>query len=230
MKKVKYCKIVQDLLPTYIENLTDSETNKFIENHIRDCTECENVLKDMNSELGETNLQRIYQEREIDYLKKIKRKNIILMSIAIIAVSILGFFIYKYFSYTGFRINDNGKIDFWSPLISERKTLFIKNIDILTTEYTTEFDKKSISNRLIIIFDENDLCIAGKILQTGFDVDRFYDYFNDLKHSENLGIYTNVCKNENSISFNVNIFNNLTREEVKEQIMNRFGVKEFEEW
>lgn len=230
MKKVKYCKIVQDLLPTYIENLTDSETNKFIENHIRDCTECENVLKDMNSELGETNLQRIYQEREIDYLKKIKRKNIILMSIAIITVSILGFFIYKYFSYTGFRINDNGKIDFWSPLISERKTLFIKNIDILTTEYTTEFDKKSISNRLIIIFDENDLCIAGKILQTGFDVDRFYDYFNDLKHSENLGIYTNVCKNENSISFNVNIFNNLTREEVKEQIMNRFGVKEFEEW
>lgn len=227
---MKYCKIVQDLLPTYIENLTDSETNKFIENHIRDCTECENVLKDMNSELGETNLQRIYQEREIDYLKKIKRKNIILMSIAIIAVSILGFFIYKYFSYTGFRINDNGKIDFWSPLISERKTLFIKNIDILTTEYTTEFDKKSISNRLIIIFDENDLCIAGKILQTGFDVDRFYDYFNDLKHSENLGIYTNVCKNENSISFNVNIFNNLTREEVKEQIMNRFGVKEFEEW
>lgn len=227
---MKYCKIVQDLLPTYIENLTDSETNKFIENHIRDCTECENVLKDMNSELGETNLQRIYQEREIDYLKKIKRKNIILMSIAIITVSILGFFIYKYFSYTGFRINDNGKIDFWSPLISERKTLFIKNIDILTTEYTTEFDKKSISNRLIIIFDENDLCIAGKILQTGFDVDRFYDYFNDLKHSENLGIYTNVCKNENSISFNVNIFNNLTREEVKEQIMNRFGVKEFEEW
>lgn len=227
---MKYCKIVQDLLPTYIENLTDSETNKFIENHIRDCTECENVLKDMNSELGETNLQRIYQEREIDYLKKIKRKNIILMSIAIIAVSILGFFIYKYFSYTGFRINDNGKIDFWSPLISERKTLFIKNIDILTTKYTTEFDKKSISNRLIIIFDENDLCIAGKILQTGFDVDRFYDYFNDLKHSENLGIYTNVCKNENSISFNVNIFNNLTREEVKEQIMNRFGVKEFEEW
>lgn len=227
---MKYCKIVQDLLPTYIENLTDSETNKFIENHIRDCTECENVLKDMNSELGETNLQRIYQEREIDYLKKIKRKNIILMSIAIIAVSILGFFIYKYFSYTGFRINDNGKIDFWSPLISERKTLFIKNIDILTTEYTTEFDKKSISNRLIIIFDENDLCIAGKILQTGFDVDRFYDYFNDLKHSENLGIYTNVCKNENSISFNVNIFNNLTREEVKAQIMNRFGVKEFEEW
>ena len=68
---MKYCKIVQDLLPTYIENLTDSETNKFIENHIRDCTECENVLKDMNSELGETNLQRIYQEREIDYLKKI---------------------------------------------------------------------------------------------------------------------------------------------------------------
>lgn len=31
MKEKKDCKIVQDLLPNYIENLTNEETNKFID-------------------------------------------------------------------------------------------------------------------------------------------------------------------------------------------------------
>ena len=31
MKDMKNCKIVQDLLPNYIEKLTNDETNKFVE-------------------------------------------------------------------------------------------------------------------------------------------------------------------------------------------------------
>ena len=36
----KECKIVQDLLPNYLEKVTTEETNEFIENHIGKCKEC----------------------------------------------------------------------------------------------------------------------------------------------------------------------------------------------
>ena len=35
MKEINECKIVQDLLPNYIENLTNEETNKYIEEHLK---------------------------------------------------------------------------------------------------------------------------------------------------------------------------------------------------
>ena len=37
---MKDCKIVQDLLPNYVENLTTKETNQFIENHLENCKDC----------------------------------------------------------------------------------------------------------------------------------------------------------------------------------------------
>ena len=37
MKKNEKCKVVQDLLPRYAENLTNSETNKYIEEHLVKC-------------------------------------------------------------------------------------------------------------------------------------------------------------------------------------------------
>ena len=40
MKENKECKIVQDLLPNYIEKLTNEETNKFIEEHLKNCEDC----------------------------------------------------------------------------------------------------------------------------------------------------------------------------------------------
>ena len=37
MNGKKDCKIVQDLLPNYIENLTNEETNEFINKNIKSC-------------------------------------------------------------------------------------------------------------------------------------------------------------------------------------------------
>ena len=44
MKEKKDCKIVQDLLPNYIENLTNEETNKFIDEHLKECNECQKIF------------------------------------------------------------------------------------------------------------------------------------------------------------------------------------------
>lgn len=230
---MKYCKIVQDLLPNYIENLTDEETNIFIENHIKTCKECEKTLKCMNNELGDLNLQKIYKEREIDYLRKIRIRNITLLSITIIVMIVLAIFVYKYFTYTGFSVNENGKIDYWSPLISQKNKLNINNMDILTTNYKTDSQTnitQDISNTLIAFFDEQGLCVAVKVLQIGFTDTELGNYYNDLKQSESLGIYTNINKRNNSISYNINIFNGLTKKDVKNGISERFGAKDFVEW
>ena len=51
MRENKKCKIVQDLLPNYIEKLTNEETNQFIEEHLKECDECKKVLENMQKDI-----------------------------------------------------------------------------------------------------------------------------------------------------------------------------------
>ena len=66
----KDCKLVCDLLPNYIENLTSIETNDFIESHLSYCVNCKEEFENYNGEFKISNRE----EKEIDYLKKYKRK------------------------------------------------------------------------------------------------------------------------------------------------------------
>ena len=43
----KECKIVQDLLPSYVDKLTNEETNYFIDEHINECPECQKILENI---------------------------------------------------------------------------------------------------------------------------------------------------------------------------------------
>ena len=47
MKEIRNCKIVQDLLPNYIDGLTNEETNVFIENHLKECSECKKTFENI---------------------------------------------------------------------------------------------------------------------------------------------------------------------------------------
>lgn len=40
------CNIIKDLLPLYKENLLSDESKKFVEDHLKSCPECENILKE----------------------------------------------------------------------------------------------------------------------------------------------------------------------------------------
>ena len=58
MKEKRDCKIVQDLLPNYIENLTSKETNNFIEEHLKECDECQKILENMKKDLQTDSVKR----------------------------------------------------------------------------------------------------------------------------------------------------------------------------
>ncbi len=68
----KDCKIVQDLLPSYIEKLTNDETNKYIEEHISTCENCKKVLEAMQNDLDFDNKK--VEKIEVKYLKKYRNK------------------------------------------------------------------------------------------------------------------------------------------------------------
>lgn len=77
------CEIIRDLLPSYIDGLTSDVTNKEIEEHMKDCSACEEALQQMRA----PEIELLEPERkEIDFLKKTKRKQ---RKMAIIGVVIL---------------------------------------------------------------------------------------------------------------------------------------------
>lgn len=92
MSDKKDCKIVQDLLPNYIEKLTNEETNNYIENHLNECSECKIILENMQKGL-KSNVQNI-NKREVDYIKKFRNKmkflKLILLTIVLIYIIIIG--------------------------------------------------------------------------------------------------------------------------------------------
>ena len=91
MKEKKECKIIQDLLPNYIEKLTSEDTNDYIKNHLKECKDCTDVFNAMQKDfkLSENNVDK----RKIDYIKKYNKKMLILKAILLIILFVFILFI-----------------------------------------------------------------------------------------------------------------------------------------
>lgn len=72
MKEKRDCKIVQDLLPNYIENLTNNDTNQYIEEHLNECEECKKIFENMKKDFKLNSEKR--DNREVKYIKKYNSK------------------------------------------------------------------------------------------------------------------------------------------------------------
>lgn len=85
------CKIVKDLLPNYVENLTSKETKEFVEEHIETCKDCKEILKMLKGERNKENQeQKNEEEQEFKHLKKYNRKmRILKITASILALIIL---------------------------------------------------------------------------------------------------------------------------------------------
>lgn len=84
-KDRRECKIIQDLLPNYIENLTTKETKVYIEEHLEKCQSCKQVLERMKQEFNLNITKK--DNREVKYIKKFNKKiNILKLIISLILV------------------------------------------------------------------------------------------------------------------------------------------------
>ena len=75
------CKIVQDLLPSYIENINSAETNEFIEEHFSNCEECRKKYRLMNENLR---IESKVTKDEVKYMKKFNNRFKILLTVLMI--------------------------------------------------------------------------------------------------------------------------------------------------
>lgn len=70
MKNDLTCAVVRDLLPPYVEGLTETETNEAVERHLEGCPQCRRLRYAMSLD-AQTDAR---EEKEVDYLKQVKRQ------------------------------------------------------------------------------------------------------------------------------------------------------------
>lgn len=69
------CEVVMDLFPSYIEGLTSEKTNSVIEEHLAGCEKCSRALASMKESSVEDMSISAEEKREIDFLKKNRKRN-----------------------------------------------------------------------------------------------------------------------------------------------------------
>jgi len=82
MKEQRDCKIIRDLLPSYIDSLTNESTNQYIEEHLNNCEQCKKILEDMKKELKLNTTPK--EGKEVKYIKKFNKKMKILKTLLVI--------------------------------------------------------------------------------------------------------------------------------------------------
>ena len=186
------CKIVQDLLPNYIEKLTDEVTNEFIEEHLATCGECRRVLQDMN---GDIQLEEIDQEREIKYLKGVKRKVKITIALVSLIVIIIASCITLY--------------------VYNKSKIQVNNYTFLKAEYVKKDQEGTtdgnIYGTLIAVIEPNGKCKSVRVVERGYNEEglEIQTQMVDAQYNSNVMIVNG------EIHYNTNIWNGFNEEEMK---------------
>ena len=212
MKSNRDCKIVEDLLPNYIEGLTSEVTNYFIEEHIQSCEHCQEVIKAMQEQI---NAEKVDGKEEIDYLKKINRKTKKTERIATISIiiSVLLFIIIAFpiFPKYVWSKNSSGNINFFNNLFNnqeqaEQWTYYVAEKTIYNTEISLNGENyKEI--HIAQVNEKNGKVENYKIIEMGLIEEYTQKQVEQLNKIENDNVknINNLQYNNNSFSFN-NIF------------------------
>lgn len=85
MNKNIDCHIILDLLPSYIDGLTSEHTNQVIEEHMKHCEPCNQMLERMK----EPEKQKESTVKEVDYMKKVQNRMSRLLTVSLISIGFL---------------------------------------------------------------------------------------------------------------------------------------------
>lgn len=90
------CKIVEDLLLGYVDKTLNDESKKLVENHLKECIDCKEKLNEI---LEDNKLNEKMQQKEIDYLRKVRTKSrvkSILIAIGLIVIILILAYLIKF--------------------------------------------------------------------------------------------------------------------------------------
>lgn len=86
--------VVRDLLPSYLEELTETETSAMVREHIEHCAACRQLEEDMRRQVP---IEKAPQ-RALRFLKRVKRTRLIaaILSALVLPLEAIWFFFYQY--------------------------------------------------------------------------------------------------------------------------------------
>lgn len=212
----KECKIIEDLLPNYIDKLTNEETNEFIEEHLEKCDKCNENYKNMiqNIEIDKVDI------REIDYLKKVKRNfkiGIFLITLSIFITIIC---------INTFLLKEEKNLFFSSP--NQKNSMIITEYENVIDDDTKEIIKK------YYIFDNEDKCISTfveitsnnqeyleneylnlKAKKENTEIDEKNKIISIIKNRTNELSYLGLKYEDEKITYSTNINNDVKKDKIK---------------
>jgi hypothetical protein len=87
------CSIIKDLLPLYVDNLTSEDSNKAIEEHIKECKSCNEIVSVLKAEIEVPKIDMQLSNSSYKKLfKKMRNKIISFVSIALVIGALVGIF------------------------------------------------------------------------------------------------------------------------------------------
>lgn len=186
----KECKLVQDLLPTYIENMTSEETKNFIEEHLKECKECKEIFESMKQDLDK---QSVKDTEVVKEVKKYKRKLFTLKSIIIILVLAI---LISWIGYFGFRFYVVNKA-------FEKNTNYDIGGNFTVHEYIDSVERDE--NHFITYYNHGKTkTVYGEILLEYDDGDKHY-YFNN----EDMTYYVEDSYVEDKLNINISLLSGM---------------------
>lgn len=156
MEKEKECRIVEDLLPNYIEGLTNEVSNEFVETHLKKCSTCKVEKQRMTEKLEVKAIHN--QEKEIDFMKTYRRKMNILKGIIgiiiILEMIFLGDMVRKFLVINKYKIQMEQKNpeNYYIKLINNDDKTFIES----WTKEDTSLNKMRLEDREQIRYSDAD--------------------------------------------------------------------------
>lgn len=100
MENKNECEIIQDLLFGYADNTLNLESKKLVDKHLNECNSCKARLEEIKKDVEGDKLQ---QQKEIDFLKKLRIKGrikAILISIFLVFVVVFSSYLIKFIKIT----------------------------------------------------------------------------------------------------------------------------------
>lgn len=226
----RYCSMIEDLLPLYVENLVSEDTKREIENHIKKCNKCSEILKTMQKD-GVFNLEETVQqdsnketrEKEIKCIKNIKRRIAFKIIISVLITCIV--FLVGINLWNTYRIiqDEDGK---W--ILYNFNTGNIKQgmdythilmeyngykVDVNGNKMLEGGNKETVEHYIILTFDKKDICVNARQIISGYDNEELqavYEwYISNLERST-----TNVKIENGKLYMNVNNYVGKTKEKL----------------
>ena len=126
------CHIAQDLMPSYMEGLLSAETEQDIKQHLQECEACRTLHAHLSASINSVKPQ--VDEREIDFLKKVRKKLTKKVVIAFAALLLI-FALLTYFFAIGSTVRKQDLVyttsivgDMWeiNMELTNGKALFVK--------------------------------------------------------------------------------------------------------